>query len=141
MRGLTVLLLSSSLLLTGCISREQADHRLQNGCAAGAELFMEEGHKIKEVKDHIFRDNPDLGPGYREVRLTVVDSDGWYDADKEIKCIFAENYGMFGSSHTATIYQLKMDDKTWGKEGNEILGTMEEHLKLTETVEQGLNRL
>jgi hypothetical protein len=139
MRKYSALLLVSVFALTGCISREQADMRLQNGCAAGAELFLGEGHKIKEVKDHIFRDNPDLGKGYRDVILTVVDTDGWADADKEIKCIFAEDYGFMGSSHTATIYQLKMDDQTWGQEGKEILGTFEDHLKLTETVEQGLN--
>ncbi len=126
------------LTLTSCVSREQADKRLENGCAAGAELFFEEGHKVKEIKDSQFRDDPKLGSGYREIRLTIVDSDGWYDADKEIKCIFVENFNFV--QHTATIYQLKMDERTWGKEGNEILGTMEEHLKLTETVEQGMNR-
>ena len=136
--SLAMTMMVSLLALTSCMSREQADMRLQNGCAAGAEAFMEEGHKIKEVKDHIFRDSPDLGSGYREVRLTVVDSDGWYDADKEIRCIFAENFNFMG--HTATIYQLKMDEKTWGMEGKEILGSMEEHLKLTEIVEQGMNR-
>lgn len=138
MRRYSWIALASVFVLTGCMSREQADMRLQNGCAAGAAIFMEEGHKIKEVKDHIFRDSPDLGRGYREIRLTVVDSDGWYDADKEIRCIFAENFNFLG--HTATIYQLKMDEKTWGKEGNEILGSMDDHLKLTETVEQGMNR-
>lgn len=134
----TWLALASVLVLTGCVSREEADKRLERGCAAGAELFFEEGHKIKEVKDRIFRDDPNLGKGYREVRLTVVDSDGWYDADKEIKCIFVENFNPM--QHSATIYQMKMDDRTWGKEDNQILGTMEEHLKLTETVEQGMNR-
>jgi hypothetical protein len=134
----TWLAVLSVLVLTGCVSREQADKRLERGCAAGAELFFDEGHKIKEIKDRIFRDDPNLGKGYREVRLTVVDSDGWYDADREIRCIFSENFNF--AQHVATIYQLKMDDKTWGKEGNEILGTMEEHLRLTETVEQGLNR-
>lgn len=130
--------LASMLVLTGCVSREQADKRLENGCAAGAELFLGEGHKVKEIKDRQFRDDPALGKGYREVRLMIVDTDGWYDADKEIKCIFIENYNPL--QHSATIYQLKMDEQIWGKEGNEILGTMEEHLKLTETVEQGLNR-
>ncbi|MGB4108078.1 MAG: hypothetical protein WBK55_09850 [Alphaproteobacteria bacterium] len=138
MRSYTWLALASVLVLTGCISREQADKRMENGCAAGAEAFMEEGHKIKQVKDRIFRDSPELGKGYREIRLVIVDSDGWYDADKEIRCIFAENFNFVG--HTATIYQLKMDDKTWGKEGNEILGSMDDHLKLTEIVEQGMNR-
>ena len=136
-----IALASISLLLAGCISREEADMRLQRGCAAGAELFLEDGHKVKEVKDHIFRDNPDLGPGYREVRLTFVDSDGWYDSDKEVRCIFEDSLNFFGLlGHTATIYQLKMDDKVWGMEGKEILGSMQDHLKLTETVEQGLNR-
>lgn len=127
-----------SLTLTGCMSREQADTRLERACAAGAELFIEEGHKIKEVKDRIFRQSPEFGGGYREVRLTVVDSDGWYDADKDIQCVFVESFNFFG--HSATIHQLKMDDKIWGKQGNEVLGTMEEHLKLNETVERNLNK-
>jgi len=138
MRKFSLLLLASCLALTGCISRQEADKRLENGCAAGAELFLGEGHKIKEVKDRIFRDEPTLGGGYREARLTIVDSDGWYDADKEIRCIFLETYNFMG--HTATIYQLKMDDKTWGKEGNEILGSMEEHMKLDEAVDKALNK-
>ncbi len=138
MRRYSWLFLVSVFLLSGCVSREQADARIERGCAAGAEIFLEEGHKIKQVKDRQFRDFPELGKGYREARLVIVDSDGWYDADKEIKCIFAENYNFMG--HTATIYQLKMDERTWGKEGNEILGSMEEHLKLTEAVEQAMNR-
>lgn len=138
MKNYSLLALASAFVLTGCVSREQADKRLENGCAAGAELFLGEGHKIKEVKDRQFRDDPALGQGYREVRLTIVDTDGWADTDKEVKCIFAENFNPM--QHTATIHQIKMDGQIWGKEGNEILGTMEEHLKLTETVEQGLNR-
>lgn len=133
-----MLIFVSALALTGCVSREDADKRLERGCAAGAELFVQEGNKIKEIKDRQFRDDPKLGKGYREVRLVVIDSDGWYDAEKEVKCVFVENYSPLG--HSATIYQLKMDEKTWGKEDNKILGTMEEHLKLTETVEQGMNR-
>ncbi len=138
MRYTSLLFCASLLALTGCISREQADKRLENGCAAGAELFLGEGHKVKDIKDRIFRDSPDLGAGYREVRLTIVDSDDWSDVEKEVRCIFVENYNPM--SHSATIHQLKMDDKTWGKDGDKILGTMDEHLKLTETVEQGLNR-
>lgn len=124
------------LALTGCISREQADMRLQRGCAAGAELFLGDGYKITEVKDHIFRDSPDLGAGYREARLTVSVNDGFSDADREIRCIFSETFN--GYSHAASIYQLKIDDKTWGKQGDEILGTMDEHMKLNEAVDKAL---
>ena len=128
----------ASLTLSACVSRDQADARLANGCAAGAELFLTEGNKIKEIKDKIFRDDPDLGKGYREVRLFVVQSDGWYDQDQEYKCIFSESLGLTG--HTATIYQLQLNGQTYGKKGEELLGTYEDHLKLTETVEQGMNR-
>jgi hypothetical protein len=134
------LMLLSVLVLSGCVSREDADAKLARGCAAGAELFLEEGYKIKEIKDKIFRDDPELGRGYREVRLFVVESDGWYDADQEYKCIFEETMGPFGMSHAATIHQLKMHDQTWGKEGDKIVGSFDDHLKLTETVEQGMNR-
>ena len=133
-------LVLSVLVLSGCVTREQADAKLARGCAAGAELFLEEGYKIKEIKDKIFRDDPELGRGFREVRLFVVESDGWYDTDQEYKCVFSETIGLFNMSHNATIYQLKLHDQTYGKEGSQILGSFEDHLKLTETVEQGMNR-
>ncbi len=136
----TGLLMLSTFALTSCVSREQADQRLANGCAAGAEIFLEEGVKIQKIKDQKFRDDPKLGKGYREVTLNVLEGDGWYETDKQYKCIFAESMGPFGASHTATIYQLKMDDQVYGKEGDKLLGTFQDHLKLTETVEQGLNR-
>ena len=134
------ILMLSVFSLTGCISREQADTRLANGCAAGAEIFLEEGIKIQKITSKNFRDDPKLGKGYREVTLSVLEGDGWYETEKEYKCIFAESMGPFGASHTATIYQLKMDDQIYGKEGDKLLGTFQDHLKLTETVEQGLNR-
>ena len=124
--------------LTGCVSREQADAKLARGCAAGAELFLTDSNKIKDIKDRIYRDDPDLGKGYREVRLFVVQSDGWLETDQEYKCIFSESLGLGG--HTATIYQLQLNGQTYGKKGEELLGTYEDHLKLTETVEQGMNR-
>lgn len=131
--------LVSLLVLTGCVSREEADARLARGCAAGAELFLDEGYSIKTVKDKIFRDDPALGKGFREVRLFVVESDGWYDTDKEYKCVFAESMGMFGMGHNASIYQLKKDGNTYGKEGDKILGTFQEHLKLTEAVDRAMH--
>lgn len=139
MRNNFWILAFSVLALTGCVTREQADEKLARGCAAGVEAFLEDGFKIKTVKDKVFRDDPDLGKDYREVRLFAVESDGWADVDKEYKCVFSESMGMFGMGHTAAIYQLQVNDQTYGKEGDKILGSFEDHLKLTETVDKAMN--
>ncbi len=127
------------LLLTGCVSREQADEKLAIGCAAGAELFIEEGYEIKEIVKKTFKTSS-LGNGYRDVRLDVVESDGWHEVEKDYTCIFFENYALFGMGYTATIEQLKLDDEIYGKDGDKILGSMQDHLKLVETVDRALMR-
>lgn len=135
-----LLILSCLLILTGCVSRNQADERLARGCAAGIELFLEDGFTIKEIKKKSFKDNPDLGKGYRQVTLKAVETDNWLDVDKEYRCIFVESFGLLNTSHKATIYQIKVNDQTYGKEGDKILGTFEDHLRLTEVVEQTMNQ-
>lgn len=137
---LTAFLLLSVLMLPGCMSRDQADARLARGCIAGAALFLEDGVEVKQIRNSIFRDDPQLGPGYREVRLVVLEGDGWYDTDKEYKCIFVESMGPFGMSHTATIYQVNVNGEIYGQDGDKILGGFDDHLMLTETVEQAMNR-
>lgn len=135
------LLLLSLIILSGCVDRATADEKLATGCAAGAEIFLDEGFKIKEITDKKFRDSPSLGRGYREVTLSVIESDGWYDGETTYQCIFVETVGLLNTTHKATIYQLRLsDDEIYGKEGDKLLGTFEDHLKLTETVEQGMNR-
>ena len=134
------LLLLSLILLSGCVDRAAADAKLARGCAAGAEIFIDDGFEIKEIVSKKFQDAPGLGKGYREVTLNVIESDGWYDGEESYKCIFAETVNPFGS-HQATIYQLRLsDDEVYGSDGDKILGTFDDHLKLTETVEQGMNR-
>lgn len=134
-------LLLSLITLSGCVDRATADEKLAKGCAAGAEIFLEEGFKIKEITDKKFRNSPGLGNGYREVTLSAIESDGWYDGEVNYQCIFVESVGIFNTSHQATLYQLRLsDDEIYGKEGDKLLGSFEDHLKLTETVEQGMNR-
>ena len=129
-----------TLTLAGCTSREQADEKLAKGCAAGAELFLTDGNKIKEIRKKSFQDSPEFGSGYREVVLGVQESDGWYDSEQEYKCVFADSLGMFGMGHTASIHQLKVHDGVYGKEGDQILGTYDEHLRLTQTVDAAMSR-
>ena len=134
------LILAALLVLTGCVDRAKADEKMAKGCAAGAELFLKDDFKIKEITNKKFQDSPGLGKGYREVTLDVIESDGWYDAEMTYQCIFVETVGLFNTTHSATIYQLRLsDEEVYGKEGDKILGTFDDHLRLTETVEQGMN--
>lgn len=128
----------AALALSGCVSREQADEKLALGCAAGAELFLPEGTAIKDITKKTFRDSAEFGSGFREVVLTVMESDGFYEAEQEYKCVFADSLAMFGMGHSASIHQLKVHDAVYGKEGDQILGTYDEHLKLTQTVDAAL---
>ena len=127
------------LFLTGCVSREQADAKLASGCAAGAELFIEENYEIKEIVSKAFGKSS-LGNGYRDVRIDVIETDGWHEVEKDYKCIFFENYALFGMGYTATIEQIKLDDQIYGKDGDKILGSLQDHLKLMETVDKALFR-
>lgn len=139
--ALSVLCLTgAALTVTSCVTREQADQRLSNACISAAEAFIEEGYKVEDVKDSIFRDHPDLGNGYREVRLFVTEGDGWYSTDKEYLCVFSEELGIFNSSHDAAIYKLKLDNITLGQEGNKLIGTVKQHTKLGNAVSEGLNK-
>lgn len=137
----TLLLLGvSALVLSGCVTREQADERIAKGCAAGVELFLAEGFKIKEIKEKLYNDSAEFGKGYRKVILKAVESDGWLDVDKQYECVFAEDFGLLNTGHRATIYQLKVNDQVYGNENGQIKGDFKDHLKLTETVEQAMNR-
>lgn len=137
----TLAILACVLVLTGCVQRGQADERLARGCAAAAEMFLDDGFRIKEITNKTFRDDPDLGKGYRQVTLSAVETDSWLDVDKEYRCIFVEEFGFLNSTHTATIYQVKVNGETYGREGDQILGSFEDQLRLTETVEQAMNGL
>lgn len=126
------------LPLGACVNRDQADARLARGCAAAVELFLPEGIKIKEIKGRTFGAS-EQGPDFRQVTLSAVESDGWADVDKEYRCVFQEQFGFLGNGHTAAIEQVRANDNVYGKENGQILGTFEEHLKLTEIVEKALN--
>lgn len=138
MRASILLSLMALMVLPGCVSREQADAKLARACAAAAELFLDEGFKIKEVKERLYGNDSKLGNGYRRVTLKAIESDSWFEVDKDYECIFVESFGFANASHRATIYQVKVNDQTYGKEGDKILGDMETHLKLMETVDRAL---
>ncbi len=130
--------LSCVLLLTSCITREQADSRLALGCAAAVELFLDDNFTIKEIKKKVYSTPTEFGTGFRKVNLFAIESDNWLDIDKEYSCVFAEEFGFLQATHQTSIYQVKVNGKTYGREGDKILGSMEDHLRLEEVVDNAM---
>ncbi len=131
--------LSAVLLLSGCVSREQADAKLVNGCKAAIGIFIENGFSIKEIKKTEFS-TPDTIDGDRTVTLQLVESDDWYNNDKTYSCNFIEQFGFMQMNYTAEIYQLNMNDKIYGKKDGQILTSLKDWLKITDTVGQALDQ-
>lgn len=130
----------AALAVSGCVDRKQADERLAAGCAAGVELYLEDTFKIKEIKNKSFGDSTEEATGFRTVTLDYIESDGWADVEKTARCTFAENFGFLNMSYGASIYQLRVNDQVYGKQGKEILGTYEDMLKLTKAVDSAMSK-
>ena len=128
------------LILPGCVDRAAADRELARGCQAGAQAMLPEGHTIKSVTASEFETSKTLGDSFREARLTVQDFDGWHEEEKNISCIFVEDFAFAGLGYTVDLYQLNMGDQVYGKEGDEILGSMEDHLKLMNAVAEAMKK-
>lgn len=135
-----ILSMVAVLALSACVSREDADAKLARGCAAGLEAFLPEGQKIKQVNKNNYTETAEFGPGYRVVTVDYTETDGWADAEKQATCIFAEEFGFLNATHSSNIYQIRIGETVIGKKGNEILGSYEDVLKLTETVDRAMNQ-
>lgn len=130
-------------MLTGCITREQADSRLESGCTAAAGIFLNEGYTVKSVEKSTFGESKEFGAGYRVTDLTIIESNGWAELDKEVECTFAEDLGVFGSSHNADLHQLKVNNEIYGSKGANtsmigLFGDVDKHMKVNIAVEKAM---
>ena len=133
----TALLLSTALLLTGCVNREQADAKLSRACAAAVGALLPEGAKIDSVKEFKASASPE-GQGYRHLDITAVYLDGWIEQENQYQCIFEEGFGFLNMGYTAAIYQVNTGERIVGKSGNEIMGDAQDFLKLNDAVRGAL---
>ena len=105
--GLKILSVAICLtLLTGCVSREQANDKLGKACEVAASIFLEDGFTIKTVKRVTSKPSKEYGDSYRDVTVFVTESDSWIDIEKEYECVFAEEFGMFNTSFDADLYRI-----------------------------------
>jgi PBP1b-binding outer membrane lipoprotein LpoB len=131
---------AASLLLSGCVSRQHADTKLAEACAAGAAAFLEEREKSEGLEKQTASESAKMGIGHRDVAITLKINDGFATNSKEYSCTFAEEFGALGMVYTAAITQIKLGDKIIGQDGLEIIGTPEELEKLNAAVAGVLNK-
>ena len=134
----TLLLMTvCATLLSGCVSREQADAKLAKGCEAGVNALLTPPRKIEKILDTKFSPSPE-GADMRHVKLHVMENDGWLEVESDFECIFEESFGFFQSNHTASIYQVRTGERIVGKSGNEIMGDAQDFLKLTDAIREAM---
>lgn len=129
--------LAGLLILTGCVSREDADAQLVRGCEAGVNALLPDDRRI----DHIARIETGASPsgaGHRHVTLHAVETDDWLETENTYQCIFEESFGFLNTSYTASIYQLRFDNHVYGRAGREVTGSMQDFIRLTDAIRRAM---
>lgn len=126
----------------GCTSREQVDQRLARGCEAGVKALFEDerfDRQIASIKGKEFNSST-LGNAYRQITLKALTKNKQYgyESDEDFVCIFNENYGFGYMAYKATLHQIKIGTEIFGSDGGQILGNMEDHLKIVGAVEAAI---
>lgn len=131
------LLLTGTVLLTGCVNREQADAKLANACKAAVNVFLPDGQKVNKVESTTATPSPE-GQDFRHVTIHTIMVDGWLEEKRDYECVFQEGFGFLNSNYTASIEKVTVDGETYGRAGNEILGDTQDMIKLTNAVRDAL---
>ena len=130
-----------SLSLTACISQDQADIKMANGCAAGINaLISPEGKEVATIKVQRYANEQAEGGLHRRVTIEAIEKDGWLELDKEYSCLFMQQCGPFKSSHRALLVQVNIDDEIIGKKDGKIMGSYEDFSNLSSAVADGLRQ-
>jgi len=134
-----VLLLTTSLALTGCVTQQQADAKMGKGCQSAAAAMIAP-KTITNVKSTTYADEDTEGSIYRRVVVTATEKDGWVEVDKQYSCLFSQDWGLFKMSHTALLEQLTYDGNMIGKKDGKIQGSMDDYMKLTGAAETAMTQ-
>jgi hypothetical protein len=129
---------AAALLLSGCVSQDQADQKMERGCHAGIESLIAPA-TLEQVKSVNFSLENNLEGQHRRVTIDAVTKDGWLELDKTYSCLFAQQWGIFKSSHAAVLVQIRLDEgKVIGKQDGLIVGEMSDFIKLSDTVQEAM---
>lgn len=125
-------------VLSGCgDNREAKDRKLALGCQAGLKaLFAQEKYdrQIDKVTSKKFSNEAE---GRRVVlQASTKNKQYGYPKNESFNCLFAETSNMLG--YKAEVQQINIDEDVFGKKDGQILGDMNDFLKLTGAVEEGM---
>lgn len=122
------------LSLNACVSREQADAKLAEGCKAGISVLLPEDQEINEIVRTEFTPATE-GPNHRHVTIITTLENDWLEEEYEYTCVFEESFGLFNANHTGAIVKLDTNDgRVFGKAGAKILGDAQDWIKITNAV-------
>ena len=127
----------STIALSGCVTQEQADAKMIQGCEA-AVAAMIEPTTIKEVKASTAAPEKTMGSVYRRVKVSYTDQGDFAETVKEGSCLFSEQWGMFKSTHASMLEQVVYNDQLIGKKDGNIEGDMNAFMKLNEKVDAAM---
>ena len=123
--------LSFLLLLTGCVSQDQADVKMAKGCAAAVNSLIEDdGKTINEIKSTNYSSEEAEGGLHRRVTIDAIEKDGWLELDQTYSCLFMQEWGLFKSFHRALLVQVKVNDELYGKKDGTIIGSFDDFMKI-----------
>lgn len=129
---------AAALLLSGCVSQDQADQKMERGCRAGIESLIAPA-TLDQVKSINYSFENNIEGQHRRVTIEAVTKDGWLELDKTYSCLFAQQWGIFKSSHAAVLVQVRLDEgKVIGKQDGLIIGEMSDFIKLSDTVQEAM---
>lgn len=127
------------LSISACVTEEQVDAKLSEGCAAAIKVLVEP-REILETKSVNYSDEILVEGIHRRVTMRLLEQDGWAEMEKEYSCLFNEQWGIMKSSHMGTLVQVKLDDQIIGKENGQIKGDVQDFVRLTEVVNSAMGQ-
>jgi hypothetical protein len=140
MKFKTVMIAGFSVLaLSGCVSQQQADAKMGDGCKAALAAVIEP-KTITTVKAVNYSDEQTEGSLYRRITIDLVEKDGFADLDKKYSCLFSQDWGMFKSSHVALLEQVDAGDTFIGKKDGKLIGSMNDYMNLTSKADTAMGQ-
>lgn len=128
----------STIALSGCVTQEQADAKMTNGCQAAISAMIAPT-QIKKVTSSSAAPEKMLASTYRRITVKYVEDGDFSETEVEGTCLFSEQWGMMKSTHAAMLEQVVYNGTMIGKnaEGN-IEGDMNDFMKLNEKVDAAM---
>lgn len=131
--------IAAPALLSGCVNQQQADAKMGKGCQAAVNAMIAP-KTLSTIKSTQYADDATEGSLYRRVTITATEKDGWMELDKQYSCLFAQQWGLLKTSHTALLEQLSYNNEILGKKDGKIHGSLDDFIKLNKSADTAMGQ-